>query len=91
MAEILKCPDCGSTNIFYDYTVKEYRCLTCGRKWSKEKPVEEETLEEEKEEETWLIRDETLVEVEGKVEEPLETPVEASEEAGELNKKDEKI
>ena len=77
MAEILKCPDCGSTNIFYGYTVKEYRCLTCGRKWSKEKPVEEETLEEE----TWLIRDETLVEVEGKVEEPLETPVE--EEAGE--------
>jgi len=30
--------------------------------------------------ETWLIRDETLVEVEGKVEEPLETPVEAPEE-----------
>ena len=30
--------------------------------------------------ETWLVRDETLVEVEGRVEEPLETPVEAPEE-----------
>ena len=29
--------------------------------------------------ETWLIRDETYVEVEGKVEEPLQTPVEAPE------------
>ena len=33
--------------------------------------------------ETWLIRDETYVEVEGKVEEPLETPVEVVEETSE--------
>jgi len=78
MTEILpKCPQCGSSNIFYRHERDEYECLSCRHKWRKgeEKPVEEEK--------TWLIRDEALVEVEGRVEEPLETPVEAPEEAGE--------
>jgi len=46
MAEPLKCPDCGSTNIFYDYRVKEYSCLSCGRKWLREKAIEKKVAEE---------------------------------------------
>lgn len=71
-----KCPDCASTNVFYNYKIKEYKCLNCGRKWSKEKP-EEKIPELEK---SYLIRDETMMEVETEegvtLERPLETPEE---------------
>jgi len=64
------CPRCSSTNVFF-IRVDEIQCIVCGHTWKKGE-VEEER--------TWLIRDKTLVEVEGRVEEPLETPVEAPEE-----------
>jgi len=131
MYEPLKCPECKSTNIFFQAEKDEYECLSCGYKWPKGKPPEVVEVEKEKlvleprifetEEEfhawleregltaeygglfkndecvatyfktakgievvpedtgTWLIRDKTLVEVEGKVEEPLELPEEVSE------------
>jgi len=76
------CPRCGGTNIFF-LRVDEIECITCGHQWKKREEVKtKETLPAE-EEKTWLIRDETLVEVEGIVEEPLETPVEESREPSE--------
>ena len=76
------CPRCNSTNVFF-IRVDEIQCIVCGYTWKKgEVPKVEETLPVE-EERTWLIRDKTLVEVEGKVEEPLETPVEVVEETSE--------
>jgi len=72
------CPKCGSTNIFF-FRVDEIECITCGHQWKRGEVVKVEEAPPAGEEKTWLIRDETLVEVEGSVEEPLETPEEVVE------------
>ena len=45
---IVKCPKCGSTNIFYRVKTDEYECLvpTCGFKWIKRKQlvVDDQTI-----------------------------------------------
>lgn len=30
---LTKCPECGSTNIFFDGKTQEYECFSCGHKW----------------------------------------------------------
>ena len=32
---VTSCPQCGSTNIFYDAIKEEHECLSCGHKWGK--------------------------------------------------------
>lgn len=46
----LKCSECGSTNIFFDYKTQEYECLSCGHKWRKgeERPFGVPKTEEER-------------------------------------------
>lgn len=38
---IVKCPKCGSTNVYYRHTLDEYECLAprCGFKWIKRKKM----------------------------------------------------
>ena len=36
--EPLKCPECKSTNIFFQVEKDEYECLSCGHKWPKTAP-----------------------------------------------------
>jgi len=76
------CPKCGSTNIFF-FRVDEIQCIVCGHTWKKGEVPKVEEAPPVDEERTWLIRNKTLVETEGRVEEPLETPEEVVEETSE--------
>jgi len=73
------CPRCNSTNVFLVRT-DEIECITCGYRWKKGEVPKAEEAPQVEEEKTWLIRNETLLETEGTVEEPLQTPVETSKE-----------